>query len=96
MSKVSKEQVKNVAFLARLKLGKAEMEKMQEDMSAILDFVEQINEVDTSGILPTAHVLDIKNVYRKDVAGECMPNYEIMKLAPESSDGSIVVPKVIG
>ncbi len=96
MSKINREQVENVAFLSRLKLTENEIEKMQQDMSAILDFIETINELDTTGIEPTSHVLDLKNVFREDEVGECMPNEEIMELAPESSDGSIVVPKVIG
>ena len=65
MNKISKKEVEKVALLARLKLSDQEVEEMQKDMSDILDFISQINELNTEGIVPTAHVLDIKNVFRE-------------------------------
>ena len=68
---------------------------MQKDMTAILDFVDQINKVNTDGIEPTAHVLDINNISREDISEDSMDREEILKLAPEQADGFIVVPRVI-
>ena len=96
MSKITREEVINVANLARLKLTDSEIIKMQDDMSSILDFISQINELDTTGIEPSAHAIDIKNVFREDVVIPSMDRDKLLKLAPESSDGFIVVPKVIG
>ena len=96
MSKISREEVINVANLARLRLSEEEIKKMQSDMSSILDFISQINELDTTGIEPSAHAIDIKNVFREDVIVPPLDRDKLLKLAPESNNGFIVVPKVIG
>lgn len=96
MSDITKDEVKKVANLARLSLTENEIQSLQDDMSSILDFISQINEVETSNIEPTAHVLDIKNVFREDKTEKSLDREKIMELAPEKSNGFIVVPKVIG
>lgn len=96
MEKVSKEEVQNVAKLARLNLSETETIKMQKDMSSILDFIGQINEVNTENIEPSTHVLDLKNVFREDIVGKTLDIRKIEELAPEFNNGFIVVPKVIG
>jgi len=95
MSKISKDDVEKVASLSRLALSETEINEMQKDMTAILDFVDQINKVNTDGIEPTAHVLDINNISREDISEDSMDREEILKLAPEQADGFIVVPRVI-
>lgn len=65
--KLSREQVVHVAALARLGLSEAEIEKFQTQLSNILDYVEQLNEVNTDGIEPTAQVTGLKNIKRKDI-----------------------------
>ncbi len=64
--KLTKEQVQHVAKLARLGLSDKEVEKLQTQLSGILDYVDMLNEVDTEGVLPTAQVTGLKNVTRKD------------------------------
>lgn len=64
--KLTKDQVKHVARLARLGLSEAEIEKFQTQLSGILDYVEQLNEVRTDGVLPTAQVTGLLNVMRED------------------------------
>lgn len=66
--KLTKDQVKHVAKLARLGLSDAEVEKFQSQLSGILDYVEQLNEVNTDGVLPTAQVTGLLNVKREDKA----------------------------
>lgn len=65
--KLTKQQVHHVAKLARLGLSDAEIEKFQVQLSAILEYVEQLNEVNTDGVEPTAQVTGLANVTRQDV-----------------------------
>ena len=62
--------VKHIAKLARLGLGKDEEKKFEKELSAILDFVEKLNEADTGSIEPTAHITGIENVLRDDATNE--------------------------
>ncbi|RUU70751.1 Asp-tRNA(Asn)/Glu-tRNA(Gln) amidotransferase subunit GatC, partial [Mesorhizobium sp. M7A.F.Ca.MR.362.00.0.0] len=62
MSRITKEEVKHVANLARLAITEDEAEKFQKQLDAIISFAEQLNELDTEGVVPTSHVLDTKNV----------------------------------
>lgn len=64
--KLTKDQVKHVAKLARLGLSEAEIEKFRTQLSGILDYVEQLNEVKTDGVEPTAQVTGLLNVMRED------------------------------
>ncbi len=93
--KISLEKVEKVAELARIALSDEEKESLSQDLSNILDYAEKINELDTSNVEPTAHILDIQNVFRQDEVGQSMPVDDIIKLAPKSDGNFIVVPKVI-
>ncbi|HEX9136539.1 MAG TPA: Asp-tRNA(Asn)/Glu-tRNA(Gln) amidotransferase subunit GatC, partial [Nitrospirota bacterium] len=65
--KITKQEVEHVARLARLELSEKEKETLTDQLSNILTYVEQLNELDTKGVEPTSHVLDINNVMREDV-----------------------------
>ena len=93
--KISLEEVEKVAELSRIALSEEDKKRFSNDLSNILDHVEKINKLDTSNVEPTAHILDIHNVYRKDEVRESMPVEEIIKFAPKSRDNFIVVPKVL-
>lgn len=93
--KITTDEVKHIASLARLKLSDEEVEKYAKDLGDIAEFVEKLNEVDVEGISPKAHILDIKNVFRKD---ELKPSYvreELFRNAPSWEAGCISVPKVV-
>jgi len=93
--KLTVQEIEHVANLARLELTQEEKEKMTKELAAIIDFADKLSEVNTDGIQPTAHILDIKNVFRKD---EVKPSYDvedIIRNAPESADNCIKVPKVV-
>ncbi|MCX8074235.1 MAG: Asp-tRNA(Asn)/Glu-tRNA(Gln) amidotransferase subunit GatC [Clostridia bacterium] len=92
---VSKEQVKHIANLARLKLSDEELEKYTNSLSDIVDFAESLNEVDVSNVEPTAHILKIQNVFRKDELKESFDREELFKNAPTKESGCISVPKVV-
>ncbi len=93
--KISKQEVEHVAKLARLELSEQEKEKLTDQLSNILTYVEKLNELNTAGIEPTAHVLDIKNVMRDDVGRPSLSQDRALANAPEKAAGHYKVPKII-
>lgn len=89
------EEIEHVANLARLELTPEEKEKMRIELAAIIDFADKLSEVDTEGIEPTAHILDMNNVFRKDEVRPSFDVQDIIRNAPESSDNCIKVPKIM-
>lgn len=96
MSRISNEQVKHVANLARLAITEEEAEKFTKQLDAIITFAEQLNELDTENVEPTYHVLDMKNVLREDIPQEGLPREEVLKNAPEEQEGQFKVPSILG
>jgi aspartyl-tRNA(Asn)/glutamyl-tRNA(Gln) amidotransferase subunit C len=92
MSRISNDQVKHVAHLARLAVTEDEVEKFTKQLDAIINFFEELNELDTDGVEPTTHVLNMKNVLREDVPNKGLPVEEVLKNAPDYQDGQIRVP----
>ena len=78
---ISREDVIHVSNLARLNLREDEVEKFTEQLGAILEHIAKLNEVDTEGVEPTSHVLDLVNVFREDAVTES-PIENIEKMAP--------------
>ena len=68
---------------------------MAEEMSQILDYVEKLDELDTSGVPPMSHVLDVTNVYREDEIEERIDQEQALEAAPEAERGYVVVPRVV-
>ncbi|MFD1850758.1 Asp-tRNA(Asn)/Glu-tRNA(Gln) amidotransferase subunit GatC [Oceanobacillus bengalensis] len=95
MADISKEQVKHVAHLARLAVTDEEVEKLTEELGAIIQYAEQLNELDTENVEPTTHVLDLKNVMRKDESKEWITQEEALKNAPDKKDGQFRVPSIL-
>ncbi|WP_226086439.1 Asp-tRNA(Asn)/Glu-tRNA(Gln) amidotransferase subunit GatC [Mesobacillus sp. S13] len=95
MSRISEEQVKHVAHLARLAITEKEAKMLTDQLDKIITYAEQLNELNTDNVEPTAHVLEIKNVMREDRAKEGLPREEVLKNAPEHQDGQIKVPGII-
>ena len=81
---VSKEDVKHIANLARLEISEN-----------IVDYATTLSNIDVSGVDPTNHILDIKNVFRKDEVKDSYDREEILKNAPDKQAGCISVPKVV-
>lgn len=84
MANITIEQVKHVAHLARLALTDEEAEQLTKDLAAIIQYAEQLNELDTENIEPTTHVIDMKNVMRKDEPKEWITQEEALKNATGS------------
>ena len=83
---LSTDEVKKVAQLARIELSDSEVEKFQKDLSSILDYVEELKEVDTAGLEIVSSVTGLENVQRPDVAQPIDYQEEIMANAPERKD----------
>jgi aspartyl-tRNA(Asn)/glutamyl-tRNA(Gln) amidotransferase subunit C len=95
MSRITLDQVKHVANLARLAVTEEEAEKFTKQLDDIITFAELLNELDTENVEPTSHVLPMKNVLREDEAKPGLPVEEVLKNAPDSKDGQIRVPSII-
>lgn len=96
--KVTVEEVERVAELAHLKLAAEETPRMQKDLNAILDYVAELNEIDTAGVAPLEQVNDLGNFAsepRADVLVPSLPRAEVMREAPETDQAFFKVPKVI-
>lgn len=98
---ISKDDVKKIAGLARIKLSESEEESFQKDLSSILDYVESLSEVDTMMVEPTLNAASASNVIRqdekieKDVNKETETAATIVKSAPDHDDGFIKVKAVM-
>lgn len=91
---ITKEDVKHVAKLARLELTEEEIDKYSTQLGSILEYVQQMNEVDTTGIEPMPHAIPLTNVMREDVVKYEQTKEELMKNAPYEEDGFFRVPKI--
>ena len=92
---LSEKDVDHVARLARLQISEAERSLYTRQLGAILEHAEGLKKVDVAGVAPTAHVLELSNVLRPDVAGPSLPREEAMRNAPDKSKGSFKVPKIL-
>ena len=88
-------EIKKVAYLARLELSPNELASLTNDLNNILNFIDKMNEVDTSGIAPLAHPLEINQRLRADVITETNQREHFQHNAPATEAGLYLVPKVI-
>lgn len=93
--KITGKEVRYVADLARLELSAEEVEQFTSQLNGILEYMEQLDELDTDQVEPMAHVLPLKNVLRDDVAAPSLGREATLANAPEADKGHFVVPKII-
>ena len=93
--KITKQEVEHVAKLARLEITETEKEAFSQQLSAIMTYVEKLNQLKTEGVEPTATVLGQTNVFREDKARPSLPVEKALANAPEQAGGFFVVPKII-
>ena len=93
--KITKDDVVHVANLARLKLSAEAIEKFAGQIDEILNHVDSLKRVDTQGVSATTHAISLTNAFREDDLSEPSDRDLCMSNAPESEDGSFVVPKII-
>ena len=92
---ISAVQVEQVAQLARLALSDEEKQRFTEQLNAILTYMEQLREVPTEGVQPTAHVLDLVNVWRDDTVRQTLSADAALANAPETVQHFFVVPRIV-
>ena len=93
--KITVEEVEHVARLARLEVSLEEKKNLTEQMNEILLYMEKLNELDTTGVLPTSHVVDLSNAFRNDAVETSLPTEQALENAPEANEAEFVVPRVI-
>ena len=92
---ISDETIEYVGILAKLELSGEEKEQAKKDMGEMLDYIDKLNELDTTGVEPMSHVFPVHNVFREDVVTNGDGSTETLSNAPEQKDGGFKVPKTI-
>lgn len=93
--KITKEDAKKTALLARISLREEESERIANELTKILDYFEKIKTLNTDDVEPMNHILDINNVFRDDDIKESISPQTAVKNAPKKFGSFVVVPKVI-
>ncbi len=94
--KITIEEVRRVAALARLELSEVEVERMTDQLDAILSYVAKLDELETTGVAVTTHPQAVVNAFREDEVRPSLPRERALANAPEQNTESFVVPRVIG
>jgi aspartyl-tRNA(Asn)/glutamyl-tRNA(Gln) amidotransferase subunit C len=95
MSQFTREQVQKVALLSRLEFTPAEADAFADQLTRILEHVDELNKLDTTGVEPTSHSLPLMNVLREDEARPSLTNEEALANAPDQAAGCFKVPPII-
>jgi aspartyl-tRNA(Asn)/glutamyl-tRNA(Gln) amidotransferase subunit C len=91
---ISREEVEHVARLARLRFEEDELERLQGELSKIIDYIQQLGELDLSGLPPTAHAVALSNVFREDEPWEGLTQEEALANGPAVEQGHFLVPRI--
>ena len=92
---ISDETMEYVGILAKLELSDVEKEAAKRDMGRMLDYIDKLNELDTSGVEPMSHVFPVSNVFREDVVENGDEHEKMLANAPKVKDGMYQVPKTV-
>ena len=92
---ITREEVLHVARLARLSLPEAEVERLREQLSAILDYVKQLDRLDTRDVVPTSHALEMGTPFRDDVVEPFGDREALLANAPDRQNDCFRVPRII-
>ena len=92
---ISDETIEYVGILAKLELNDQEKEEAKKNMERMLDYIDQLNELDTTGIEPMSHIFPVTNVFREDVVTNGDEHEQTLANAPEAKDGAFKVPKTV-
>ena len=93
--KITAEEVKYVANLAKLYVDEEETGKLTSEMESIINFANMLSEIDTQCIAPTNHAMKVQNVFREDIIEKSYSQEDILKNAPSQEGGCYLVPKVV-
>jgi aspartyl-tRNA(Asn)/glutamyl-tRNA(Gln) amidotransferase subunit C len=92
---ISRADVEHVARLARLQLGEAELERMRDQLSGILGYIDKLGALDTASVEPTSHAVPLVDVMRDDEVEPCFPRDEMLANAPDPAGEFFRVPRII-
>jgi len=95
MSKIGTDEVERIAKLANIGLSATETQQMVRELGSIVEFVEQLQQVDVTDVAPTDQVTGLVDVWREDEVRPSMPREQLLANAPEQKDGYIVVKRVL-
>jgi len=90
---ISDETIEYVGILAKLDLSEEEKEQAKKDMGNMLDYIDQLNELDTEGVEPMSHVFSLNNVFRSDEVANGDDRENMLRNAPQKKEGTYMVPK---
>jgi aspartyl-tRNA(Asn)/glutamyl-tRNA(Gln) amidotransferase subunit C len=93
--KIDEKQVRQVAKLSRLALNDQQIHEFSTQLSAILGYIEKLNELDTKNVEPLAHCLPVHNVFRDDVVKPSLGTEKVVANAPETDGQFFIVPKIL-
>jgi aspartyl-tRNA(Asn)/glutamyl-tRNA(Gln) amidotransferase subunit C len=93
---ISRQEIEKVALLARLQLTNDELDAMTGQLAEIVAYVDQLAEVDTEGVEPMAHAIELRNVFQEDQVHTSLPREEALANAPHHDDRGYLVPAVLG
>lgn len=94
-NKITREEIADIARLARLEVSPQEAEALEKDLSEIIEYFGQLSEINTAGVAVTSQVNGTSNIFREDLKRDSLPVEEIEKIAPDFATGGFRVPKVI-
>ncbi len=92
---ISRDDVSYIAQLAKLKLDTIHAEKMQLELSEILEYMDILKQVDTDGMEPLSHIFPISNVFREDVVCDSYDRNALLRNAPVHTESTVIVPKTV-
>ena len=95
-TKITLDQVRHVAHLARLAMDEEQLHKLGGQLESILEYVAKISSIDMSAVEPMAHALPLHNVFRDDVIQPSLPLEKVLQNAPATEGSFFKVPKIIG
>ncbi len=93
--RITTNEVKQAARLARLEVIDEELEDLTEQLDRILGYIDKLNELNTDGISPTSHAVEMKNAFREDKVLPSLSQQEALANCPSRNDEAFIVPKVI-
>ena len=92
---ISDETIEYVGILAKLELSESEKEDAKKDMASMLDYIDKLGELDTTGVEPMSHVFPVNNVMREDVVTNGDGSKATLDNAPEANEYGFIVPKTV-
>lgn len=92
---LTREAVERVAHLSRLEFTEEELTEQFAQLQSIIEMMDSLSEIDTEGVAPLNHVMDIENVFREDTVHESMGVEKVLANAPEENENMFQVPKIV-